>query len=80
LSRRTSTTQASSIMFGAFRATNPLSGGLLWYVEPHLGPIDRIVILLTMIRVQEDPMAALEAAKSSTAQTAARGGQRRLSG
>jgi hypothetical protein len=33
-----------------------------------------------MIRVQEDPMAALEAAKSSTAQTAARGGQRRLSG
>lgn len=26
--------QASTTMFGAFRPTNPLSGGLLWYVKP----------------------------------------------
>ena len=59
----------TSTMFGAFRPTNVLSGGLLWYIPPIVSSIvNSGAFGLTELCVQEDPMATLQIPESATTQ------------
>ena len=64
-------------MFGAFRPTSTLSGGLLWYAllkhpSPTLLPH---ALTRCPLPLQENPLAPINRAKSAAAQTATHGRQ-----
>jgi hypothetical protein len=55
-------------MFGAFRPTNVLSGGLLWYVPSFNTSIENRRLVLTELVEQEDPVETLQIPESATTQ------------
>lgn len=57
-------------MFGPFRRTSPLSGGLLWHVTFHHLPTSQLT------GPQENPLAPLHPPKNPPAQTPTHGRQR----
>ncbi len=58
-------------MFGPFRATSPLSGGLLWYPLPFPPLPSPLIPKITnkSTLLQENPLPPLRAAKSPPTQT-----------